>query len=236
MSDMDSVLEAQRNLAAALHDLVGADLARRAGRAERAWWKPLTWQRWELPFFLVIDLGVLLLRRDANLVPPPGTTRDYVDLLRRIAREESFRQCATITESTAKERQDETVRVAIQAMTRRVRAEWAKRGDTATGPDHVMLVANALETSFDGRAEDTWIGPFDLIAVRAASRLAQGPMLLHHPLLGECLRPWDSVPYHQLKSRRVRTREHRRLHQLAAAHAHRSSPRNPPHRVGPDAH
>jgi hypothetical protein len=177
-----------------------------ADRAYSAWYLPLCRERWHLPFYLVADLGVLLLRREADLTDFGKNDVGYVSLLREIAIDDHFKHCAKVVENAHLRLQDETIRTAIQAMTRQIRAALITEKIKPVVPKCLPLVNDQLRSAFNAKRHGGWIRPPDMIAIRAASRLSKGAMLLDHRLLDECLGDWSPVPYHPLKTRRIPTR------------------------------
>jgi hypothetical protein len=179
-------------------------------RAFRNWWEPLWAKNWHLPAFLVFDLGVLLLRPEALAASLGGREGPYVGALSRLVGHERFRNCSRLIGECARERQDGAIRVAIEAMTRQVRAALAKerirdenKWNTALC---IGLVGQLLGSVLDHAEEVDWLTPVDLIAIWAACERAHGERQLDYRLLDRCLCPWEDLPPHRLRWRRIPTR------------------------------
>jgi len=164
-------------------------------RAVKGWYAPLWSVGWNLPFYLVMDLGMLLLKADTRLESGSHVTQDYVAMLREISNSRVFRQCASVISSADPLMCDEAVIAAIRCATRS-----AKRiVMTPANPtdEDCNRVNAAMSAGVSAGERDSWLTPIDLITVRAAARLPQGASLLDYQLLDECLSQWDGVTPHQ---------------------------------------
>jgi hypothetical protein len=179
-------------------------------RAIRSWWEPLRAKNWHLPPFLVFDLGILLLRPEALVRSSSGETGLYAEALARVAGHERFRMCSRLIARCSRERQDGAIRVAIEAITRQVRAVLAKEKmweeSKWNAPACVRLVGQVLASVLE-RAEDlAWLTEVDLLAVWAASERTHGERSLDYGLLDRCLCQSEELPRHRLCWRRIPTR------------------------------
>ena len=175
-----------------------------ASRTAAVWFKPLWEAGCHLPFYLVADLGVLLVRDVAQLAAGGAATPEYVTLLREMRADETFRQCAGIVMEAEPKRQDETIRTAVECMT--ARARGIVKDPNGPDADQRREVDARMAAGFRARDSGGWMMPTDLIRIRSASRLKGGPKLLDYQLLAECLAEWNRAAEHTLRTRRSPTR------------------------------
>lgn len=178
-------------------------------RAEREWCAPLAQCRWELPPYLVFDLGVLLLRPTAQIDPSATGPSGYAEALIRTSDHEYFRLCSQIIGRCRRDLQDGAIRVAIEAVTRQVRAALAQAKVGRDGwytPEVVQLIGESLAGAIAAKEGYLWLSPIDLIAIRAAAETKDGHRLLDYELLDRCLESTEALPELRLRWRRVPTR------------------------------
>ena len=179
-------------------------------RALRSWWEPLWAKNWHLPAFLVFDLGVLLLRPEALPASSGKEDSSYIAALSRLVGYERFLNCSRLIGQCARERQDGAIRVAIEAITRQIRAALAReriRDENKWNTGLLVgLVGQLLGSVLDHADEIDWLTPVDLIAIWAACDRAFGERQLDYRLLDRCLSPWEDLPPHRLRWRRIPTR------------------------------
>jgi hypothetical protein len=171
-------------------------------RAVAQWYDPLVKSGLHVPLYLAADIGVLLIIHEAHICSGEKVSMEYVDLLGRMLRDTSFQKCREIIASTEPAQQDEAIRTVIQIITHSVHGlgkGWEQ--PTKELRDQVNTQLNERLKQQD----DIWLSPAELITIRAAAKMANGPALIDYPLLDMCLAEWPYASEHKLKTRRSPT-------------------------------